>query len=139
MLCLSIRQPWAHLVLLGRKRVENRSWPTAHRGRLAIHAASRLDVGTWDDIRAICGRKCLDGLQLPELAELPRAAIVGTVELVDRVDVDDLPTALRRDPFTGGPVCWLLRDPRPLARPVPCAGRLRLWEAPADLTGLDVS
>lgn len=38
---LSIWQPWAHLIASGRKHIETRSWPTRHRGPLAIHAARK--------------------------------------------------------------------------------------------------
>ncbi len=36
---LSIKQPWAALLVHGRKTIEVRSWPTARRGRILIHAA----------------------------------------------------------------------------------------------------
>jgi hypothetical protein len=40
---LSIRQPWAWLIIAGHKDVENRSWTTTYRGPLLIHAARRPD------------------------------------------------------------------------------------------------
>ena len=39
MLALSIRQPWAWLILNGGKDIENRSWPTKVRGRVLVHAS----------------------------------------------------------------------------------------------------
>ena len=36
---LSVRQPWAALLVAGRKTVEVRTWSTAVRGRVFIHAA----------------------------------------------------------------------------------------------------
>ena len=36
--CVSVRQPWADLLVSGIKSVENRSWKCAHRGPLLIHA-----------------------------------------------------------------------------------------------------
>ena len=36
---LSVKQPWAALLVHGRKTIEVRSWPTARRGRILIHAA----------------------------------------------------------------------------------------------------
>src|SRR4051795_6458249 len=36
---LSLKQPWAALVVHGRKSIEVRRWPTARRGRILIHAA----------------------------------------------------------------------------------------------------
>jgi hypothetical protein len=36
---LSLKQPWATLLVAGRKSIEVRRWPTARRGRILIHAA----------------------------------------------------------------------------------------------------
>lgn len=36
---LSLKQPWAALLVHGRKTVEVRRWPTARRGSVLIHAA----------------------------------------------------------------------------------------------------
>lgn len=36
---LSLKQPWATLLVHGRKTIEVRKWPTARRGRILIHAA----------------------------------------------------------------------------------------------------
>lgn len=36
--CLTIRQPWAWLIVKGHKPVENRVWSTHYRGWIAIHA-----------------------------------------------------------------------------------------------------
>src|SRR5438045_8559495 len=38
MKALSIRQPWAWLIVNGHKPVENRSWSTKYTGKLLIHA-----------------------------------------------------------------------------------------------------
>lgn len=46
MLCLSLWQPWASLLVGGVKRVETRGWPIKHRGPLLIHAAKRWDGST---------------------------------------------------------------------------------------------
>lgn len=40
---LSLKQPWATLLVHGRKSVEVRNWPTARRGRILIHAAKVSD------------------------------------------------------------------------------------------------
>lgn len=47
---LSVRQPWATLLVTGVKLTENRSWPTRMRGPLLIHAAGRVDTSSaWAD------------------------------------------------------------------------------------------
>ncbi|XP_075432105.1 activating signal cointegrator 1 isoform X2 [Ascaphus truei] len=40
-MCLSMHQPWASLLVTGVKRVEGRTWYSAHRGRLWIAAAAK--------------------------------------------------------------------------------------------------
>jgi hypothetical protein len=40
---LSIKQPWASLIVHGLKTIEVRAWPTARRGRVLIHAARVSD------------------------------------------------------------------------------------------------
>ncbi len=39
--CLSMHQPYASLLVCGLKRHEGRTWYSAHRGRLWIHAAAK--------------------------------------------------------------------------------------------------
>ena len=41
MKALTIWQPWASLLVSGQKKYETRSWATAYRGPIAIHAAMR--------------------------------------------------------------------------------------------------
>src|SRR5438093_766571 len=41
---LSLKQPWATLLVHGRKTIEVRRWPTARRGRILIHAARVSDL-----------------------------------------------------------------------------------------------
>src|SRR3954470_3027657 len=117
MKCLTVRQPWAYLIIAGIKRIENRSRATKFRGRLAIHAAQKLD-GDWNDILdAEGGPVGLDeevevqgGTVLPPVSSLPLGAIVGTVEVTDCVPYDALPPDLKDGPFASGPFCWLLAE-----------------------------
>jgi hypothetical protein len=141
--CLSVRQPHAHLILAGIKTCENRGRPTRYRGRLLIHASARLDdVDSWADLFPMeaDGRPWTrddpmtldpDGLRLPPLTALPLDCVLGSVELFDCLDLDavDVDALEEHDPggFADGPWVWFLRDPRPLARPVPCTGKLGLW------------
>ena len=74
---ISIRQPWAELIVQGFKDVENRTWPTRYRGPVLIHASLRPDDITSDEIERRFGVR-LEG-------ELPVGGIVGVTELVDCV------------------------------------------------------
>jgi patatin-like phospholipase/ASCH domain-containing protein len=69
---LSIRQPWASLIISGVKDVENRTWPTRYRGPVLIHASLRVDDTSSEDIERRFG------VRLP--AELPLGGIVGISE-----------------------------------------------------------
>ncbi len=44
MKCLSLKQPYAELVVSGRKTVELRSWNTKFRGRFLVHASKKTDL-----------------------------------------------------------------------------------------------
>ncbi len=49
---LSLKQPWATLLVAGRKFIEVRRWPTDRRGRILIHAARIPDPRTeaWNQV-----------------------------------------------------------------------------------------
>ena len=55
---LSVSRPWASMFALG-KDVENRSWGTAHRGLLVIHAAKSFDVAAKDFVANWVSGLCL--------------------------------------------------------------------------------
>ena len=43
MKCLSLRQPYADLVVTGRKTIETRKWNTNFRGKFLVHASKTID------------------------------------------------------------------------------------------------
>lgn len=72
---LSIKQPWAALLVHGIKTVEVRTWTTARRGRILIHAGKvpdpRPEAWTW-----------VKTDQLKRTAELT-GGVVGSADLID--------------------------------------------------------
>jgi hypothetical protein len=119
MRAITIYQPWAHLIATGRKRIENRSWATAHRGPLLIHAGlSRRLLATHPDVAS--------GALDP--AGLAFGAVVGIVDLFDCVPA----AAVAGRTHAIGPWCWLLEDPIPLEPPVPLRGMQGLFDVPVD-------
>ena len=71
---LSLRQPWASLVIHGPKWCENRTWRTRHRGELWIHASAGRDDAAW------CRELEAEGLPLPQSAILGRVDLRGCWE-----------------------------------------------------------
>jgi hypothetical protein len=130
--CLSVQQPWAELIVLGRKRIENRSWRVHHRGPLAIHASSSR--ATWDAV----GPERLDRW-LPGWREQPPVfgAVVGIVELVAVCRYADLPPALAAHEFTQASArwCWVLDQPRRLPVPVYLPGNSTLFHVEIPVPG----
>jgi hypothetical protein len=117
---LTVRDPWAHLIITGEKFIENRTWSTPHRGRLWIHAGSTYDYDDFDCCRA-------HGIEVPDPDELP-GGIIGSVELIDCRVLDDLPSQRHGQHWSAeGPICWILQDPVRLAKPIDCRGRLGVW------------
>src|SRR5262245_275091 len=101
---LSIRQPYAELILRGLKDVENRSWETKHRGRLLIHAAAaqvdHQEMDRWGFA----------------VEDLPRGALVGVV------DLQDCTTQRGSRWHNSGSQGWYLAEPRRFSRPVRFTG-----------------
>jgi hypothetical protein len=131
---LSLQQPWATLVVLGAKRYETRSWQTAHRGLLAIHASGRFTPAGLALCRAEPVRTLLYQAGCPDADSLPLAAVLGVVEVVRCVHVEELaglaPLDLALGDFTPGRWAWQLTRPRRLATPLPYRGRLGVFDGP---------
>jgi hypothetical protein len=115
---LSIRQPWASLIVCGLKTVEIRTWSTAYRGLLYIHASK-----SQDDI----------AMNRFQLEAPPMGALLGTVELA-RVEPftkemwEELAEKhLDNGAFISGLYAWHLENARPLAEPVAYRGERSLF------------
>ena len=74
---LTIKQPWATLIMEGYKRFEFRSWQTKYRGDLLIHAGKGVD------------REAVSRLKKYMPEELPKGKILGRVKLIDCIKCDE--------------------------------------------------
>lgn len=118
---LSFRQPWATLIVQGRKTLDLRTWSTRYRGPLAVYASQEVE-------KEACQQHGLDA------AHLPTGTLIGIVDLVDILPLDEAEYAARQPEHLGGRrfrpglFGWVLRNPRPLNPPQPARGRLNLFE-----------
>lgn len=125
MKALSIRQPWAWLIVHGYKPVENRTWRTHFRGQFLIHASAGMTRSDYTSAKDLAQR---NGVAIPrELLEF--GGIVGMANLTDchsRNDGSWIP-GVGESPWFFGPYGFVLRDAKPLPfRPLP--GKLGFFE-----------
>ena len=94
---LSIKQPWAALVVRGLKTIEVRRWPTGRRGRILIHAARVPDrrEEAWKHVTG----------DLRSMAQL-QGGIIGAVELTECRPYHNLPAFLGDQVFHFNEVSW---------------------------------
>ena len=120
MKALSLKQPWAELILQGKKTIETRTWNTEFRGEFLIHSSGNVDD---------------KAMQKFSFKDLPRGAIVGKATLVDvkkyptREEWDaDKDKHCAKDLWDGDRrYGFLLKDVQRLT-PKPCKGKLNFFE-----------
>ena len=121
---LTIKQPWATLIMQGDKRFEFRSWQTKYRGELLIHAGKGIDK---EAVKRLAN-------YLPK--ELPQGKILGKVTLVDcRKMTPEFKEELLKENneiYTKSSFHenygWQLEDVNVLDEPIDAKGHLSLWD-----------
>ncbi|WP_433717479.1 ASCH domain-containing protein (plasmid) [Nocardia sp. CA-084685] len=121
---LSVRRPWANLIVAGHKPIENRTWSTRYRGEVVIHAGARWERDGADLAAALnisgfaSSAQCPSGyLGVAQLRDVHRAA--GCCAPWGQQDQ--------------GVYHWVFTDAVALPAPVPGPGRLGLYRVPADV------
>ena len=123
---LTVFQPYATLLVMGLKRVENRSWPTQFRGRVAIHAGKQMQIRDYTSARDYLETLAVgQGHKLPAFIDLPRGAVVGSVDLWDCRRSPDRLQDLQEFETPDG-FSWHCRRPRQ-HQPIPWRGAQGIW------------
>ena len=110
MMALSIRQPWAWMILHAGKDIENRTWRTGFRGRVLIHAAKGMTRDEWAPAWAFAewsGAHHEAFARNVRFDTIERGVIIGSVEIVDRVRESN-------SRWFCGAWGFVLRNPEPL-------------------------
>lgn len=121
---LTIKQPWATLIMQGDKKFEFRSWQTHYRGELLIHAGKGIDKEAIKILKKY----------LPE--ELPFGKILGKVTLVDCVKMSpefkEMLIKENKDIYTDSSFKekygWKLENVEKFDEQIEAKGKLSLWE-----------
>lgn len=146
MKALSIRQPWAWLILrpdlLGQARldaiarselkdIENRSWSSNHRGITLVHASKGMTRGEYDEVQDyLLALHLCDGLgdeiiRLPKPDALQRGGIVGSVHIVNCVPSPQATSLWHMEGHYG----FRMIDAQPIPF-IPFTGRLNFFDVP---------
>lgn len=131
MRALSVRQPWAWLIVQGYKDIENRDWETQFRGRALVHAGLTMPLSYYEEVADWVQQAA--GIVLPEPEALERGGIVGAVTIAGCVRRSESPW-FNGDGERG--FGFQLRDAMPLPFK-PWKGRLGFFDVPAAAVGLD--
>lgn len=128
MKALSFRQPWAELILQGRKTMDLRTYNTHYRGGLAVHASQTVEA-------EMCREHGLSS------NNLDTGGVVGTVELLDVIPLDEVAYNKHLDAHLAGRrwreglYGWVLAHPQRLPEFIPARGRTNLFNIDLDLAG----
>lgn len=120
---LTIRQPWASLIIKGVKEYEFRSWKTNYRGKILIHAGLGVDK-----------EPCI---RLKEYLkeELPKGKIIGSAVITDCIKVDkkfkedrmkENSKVYATSPYDEA-YAWKLENVQVFENPIEAKGKLGLW------------
>lgn len=122
MKALTIKEPWATLIISGYKKYEFRSWKTNYRGKILIHTSQVLEKDMAERFKEYnlnynCGY------------------IIGEAEIVDCILVDkEFNENLRKiNPLVYAisnhveKFAWKLENIKKYDEPIPCKGKLGLW------------
>ena len=141
MKAITIKQPWASLIVHGIKDIENRTWacPWKYIGhRVLIHASGKpvemrnpnsvFTKAQWDSLPIEFQRKiiCAEGIV--------NSAIIGSVEIIGCSINHPSKWAEKTDDSKGyyeNPIYnWVLANPILFPEPIPAKGKLSFWEYP---------
>ncbi|WP_195654108.1 ASCH domain-containing protein [Bacteroides sp. 1001136B_160425_E2] len=86
MKAITIKQPWASLIVHGIKDIENRSWRTNFRGRVLIHASGSHGRKFSVDLTDAQTKAAFAAIAKETMfGNMPFGSIIGSVEIVDCV------------------------------------------------------
>ena len=119
---LTIKQPWASLIIEGYKRFEFRSWKTKYRGELLIHTGKSIDKEAYERLKGY-------------LTEMPLGKIIGKVELTDCIKTtpEFFEERLKenKDIYTKSifkeDYAWQVELKEKFDKPIDVKGKLGLW------------
>ena len=122
MKCLSVSQPYADLIVQGKKTIELRTWNTTYRGEFLVHAPLKVREDA-------CIRMGINASELRTGVIVGRAEIYGVKVYKSKKEIQtDYDKHCAENGFFDNRYGFLLKNPRELRIPIPCKGRLGFFE-----------
>ncbi len=128
---LTIKEPYASIIMSGLKEYETRSWKTNYRGKIYIHASIKID----DDLKS---RNDLQKLVYDNNITLKPGYILCEAYLDDCIYMNDMfiKNVSDKEKMVGryelGRYAWHLSDIR-VIEPVQAKGKLGIWNYEFDV------
>jgi len=125
MKALSVKLPWAWLLIHGGKDIENRNWFNQHKGETAIHCSATVSPSEYEACERFLAERGIR-VALPSIDALKALAgkIIGTVEITGYVKQSHSRWFVGRFGF----VCT---KPRAIKTAIQAKGSLGFWEVSA--------
>lgn len=134
---LSVKQPWASLLLSGVKKYECRGWGPRRPGVMLLHASSGKSPGMPELREDRLYQRAVREAGMEDESCWPASAIIGAVEVVRVWKPERLPKLSAMDEFLVGELedsyLWEVARRWPFATPIPCHGKLNLWRPGSEL------
>lgn len=121
MKALSIKQPWAWLIVNGYKPLDNRSWHSNYTGILLIHASLSFDSKGYKWVTDNAERLGIQPNKLPAKKDFPKGSMVGFAFMRGCCKNSD-------SPWFTGPYGFELDGAKPLREPYPAKGTLGIFD-----------
>jgi len=119
LMALSIRQPWAWMIVEGFKKIENRNKLKGFRGPFLVHAPHSFDAAGYDWILRNAVRLGLEDVEIPGPLRYQHGGIVGIGEIVDCVTRSS-------DPWFSGPNGLVIENAKRIPF-IPTPGKLSFF------------
>jgi len=139
MQALTIREPWASLIVSTNKKFETRDWKRNYRGLLAIHSGKQ-SVPVEDYPLGL--EEILDDLEITQnnLNNNKKIIAIATLKEIHLMTDKFINEQSELERMIGywepGNYAWELTDIRPLPKPIPARGLPGLWLIEQRLPGL---
>lgn len=124
---LSLTEPYATLIKIGKKKIETRSWKTSYKGKLYIHASSTKIPKEYKNNTEL--------MSLVNVNNLNYGHIICSCDLVDCIEMtDEFIEKVKKNSdeyisgiYAKGRYAWILENVEIIKKPIEVKGHLGIW------------